>query len=559
MKFRKIFFKDHPILGTIEFDFTDAKGRTVDTIILAGENGCGKSFLLSFINSYNPNTPAKQLGYVLRVEVELTKEDVEVLYNDKLFINVFAKSFSGNIVTFIHDTIYQDENPRVEYTTKDGTKGLGYVFQFAQNTNLYKTIFSDVEINFSPNQIQHATSNNLDRDFSTSLRSSHNLATEITQLLIDINELDNEELAKWVDQHKGLAPIDEVLHKRVRRFTRAFDKMFPYKRFVGIDNRNNQKIVLFEEFGKQMGISQLSSGEKQIVFRGGFLLRNLGTINGATVLVDEPELSLHPQWQLKILNFLKSLFTDDSGKQTSQIIVATHSPFILHNNTRANDKVLVMQKNDQGDIKVLDKPEYYSWTATSTVEDAFNVLPLLSEKKVIVFLEGETDELYYKKAMEVFDHDTNAISFNWIGHYVGGEKGRAENTGDRALNNALSFFKANPYMIKSSRVYLLYDFDTKKPFEHHGNLFVGAMTKNENAMKYHKGVENLLELPDGFEYERFYKTCKETDEYGGTKTILSLDKSALAEYIISLPKDQLLTVLKNLNTEIETIKNNIGE
>lgn len=255
MKFRKIFFKDHPILGTIEFDFTDAKGRTVDTIILAGENGCGKSFLLSFINSYNPNTPAKQLGYVLRVEVELTKEDLEVLYNDKIFISVFAKSFSGNIVTFIHDTIYQDENSRVEYTTKDGTKGVGYVFQFSQNTNLYKTIFSDVEINFSPNQIQYATSNNLDRDFSTSLRSSHNLATEITQLLIDINELDNEELAKWVDQHKGLAPIDDVLHKRVRRFTRAFDKMFPYKRFVGIDNRNNQKIVLFEEFGKQMGIN----------------------------------------------------------------------------------------------------------------------------------------------------------------------------------------------------------------------------------------------------------------------------------------------------------------
>lgn len=40
---------------------------------------------------------------------------------------------------------------------------------------------------------------------------------------------------------------------------------------------------------------------------------------------------------------------------------------------------------------------------TETVEEAFNVIPLLDEKKVIVFLEGETDEAYYNKAMEVFD------------------------------------------------------------------------------------------------------------------------------------------------------------
>lgn len=63
MKFRKIAFKNHPVLGDVSFDFTDAQGRTVDTIIIAGENGCGKSLLLSFLNSYNPLTSAKQLGY----------------------------------------------------------------------------------------------------------------------------------------------------------------------------------------------------------------------------------------------------------------------------------------------------------------------------------------------------------------------------------------------------------------------------------------------------------------------------------------------------------------
>lgn len=498
MKFRKITFKDHPILGSVSFDFTDAAGKTVDTIIIAGENGCGKSLLLSFLNTYNPSISAKDLGFVLRVEVEFTEDDLKIINEDKIFLNVFAPHFSGNIVTFIHDTTYADDNSRVEFNTKDGKKAIRHAFQLVQNQAIFKSVFSDVEINFTPGNVRFTTSTNLDVDSSVSERSTGNVATEIKQLLVDINELDNEELAKWVDTHRTQAPTEEVLHKRIKRFTKAFDKMFPHKRFVGIDNKDNQKNVIFEEFGKQMEISQLSSGEKQIVFRGGFLLRNLGTLNGATVLVDEPELSLHPQWQLKILNFLKGLFTDEKGKQTSQLIVATHSPFILHNDTRANDKVLVMKKNDEGKIEVLDKPEYYNWTSSSTVEEAFNVLPLLDEKRVIVFLEGETDESYYNKAMEVFGIDSHKIAFKWIGHYVRGNKGKAENTGDGALNSAALFFKANPYMIHTTKVYLLYDCDTKKPYEHQDNLYIGAMKKNEHSTKYKIGVENLLDLPTDF-------------------------------------------------------------
>jgi len=553
MKFRKIEFINHPILGDVKFDFTDTKGRTVDTIILAGENGCGKSLLLSFLNSYNPSISAKDLGFSLKVEVELSEDNLKTLLEDKIFNNTFGKSFVGNIVTFIHETTFPDDNSRVEYETKEGGKRIGYAFQFSPNHNICKSVLSDVEINFSPKQIQYPTSSNLDDTFSASLRSSGNLATEITQLLIDINGLDNEELAIWCDQHKDQVPIDEVRHKRIRRFTRAFELMFPYKRFVGIDNKNNHKVVLFEEFGKRMEISQLSSGEKQIVFRGGFLLRNQGTIKGAPVLVDEPELSLHPQWQLKILNFLKSLFTDEKARQTSQLIIATHSPFILHNNTRSNDKVIVMQKTDEGKIMILDKPEYYNWSESSVVEEAFNVLPLLSEEKVVVFLEGETDELYFTKAMEVFGVDQEKLSFNWIGHYAGGNKGKPENTGDKALNNAASFFKANPYMIQRTKVYLLYDCDTNKPASQDGNLYVASMTKNTNALQYMIGVENLLDLPADFDYNRFNKTTIETNKYGCVSTIASLDKIALAKYITNLPTDQLKIVMKNIKTEIDTI------
>lgn len=558
MKFRKIAFKNHPVLGDVSFDFTDAQGRTVDTIIIAGENGCGKSLLLSFLNSYNPDVTAKQLGYTLRVEIEFTDEDIQLLYENKAFINVLGGRFSGNIVTFVHDTTFRDDNPRAEFINKTGAKETVYAYEFTRVPSIFKSVFSDVEINFSPGRVQHTTSTNLDNEIQGAVRTPQNLATEIKQLLVDINELDNDELGKWVDGHKGQVPPESVLHKRIRRFTNAFDKIFPHKHFVGIDNLDNNKVVLFEEFGNRMEISQLSSGEKQIVFRGGFLLRNLGTIAGATVLVDEPELSLHPRWQLKILGFLKGLFTDEKGNQTSQLIVATHSPFILHNDTRANDKVIVMQKDDKGAVNVLDKPEYYNWSEASAVEDAFNVTPLQSDKKVIVFLEGETDELYFNKAMEVYGIDATKLSFNWIGHYSGGNKGKAENTGDTALNNAASFFRANPLMMYGKKVYLLYDCDTKKPYSQEGSLYIGAMNKNNQATVYKIGVENLLELPTDFDYAAYYKNTTKTNNYGAVSNIADLDKTALASFIMGLPNAQLASVLKNVKAEIEKILINTG-
>lgn len=552
MKFRKIEFVNHPIFGSVFFDFTDADGNTVNTIILAGENGCGKSLLLSFLNTYNPATSAKQLGYKLKVEVELSPNDLNALNDHNDFANQIGLFLHNHNVTFVHDTTSQDENPRAEFLNKEGNIGQGYAYLF-NRAPIFKTILSDVEIDFTPSQIKYTTSNNLDSSITGPVRSTRNLATEIKQLIIDINELDNEELGKWVDAHKGQVPVDEVIHKRIRRFTKAFDKIFPNKRFVGIDNRDNQKHVLFEEFGKQMEISQLSSGEKQIVFRGGFLLCNLGSIKGCPILVDEPELSLHPQWQLKILGFLKSLFTDENGVQTSQLIVATHSPFVVHNNTRANDKVLVMRKDEKGAVVILDKPEYYDWAESITVKEAFNVSPLLVNEKTIVFLEGETDEIYFRKAMEVFGFNNSKMSFHWIGRYVGGDKGKAENTGDKSLNNAAAFFKANPIMMQSNKIYLLYDCDTNKPDEHEGNLYVGAMTKNKTAVRYMIGVENLLNLPHEFDYSAFYKTNSKIDDYGASRRIEELDKDTLSKYITNLPNDVLKGVLSNLKCEIEKI------
>ncbi len=556
MKFRKIQFIDHPILGNCLFDFTNEQGDTVDTIIIAGENGCGKSVLLNELFNYNPsNLYENKLGKI-NTEIELNSNELSKLKAAPNFTRQVYNGLSGNTISVKQDFSIPPSWEQSKVSFKDNGSNqvnlYGDIFYPTEN-NLFKSLFSDVEINFTPKNIASVTSSNIDEIKSGPIKSNSNIATEITQLLIDVDNLDNADLARWVSEHPGEAPTTEVQRIRMKRFTNAFHSIFPHKRFVNIKNKDGHKEVLFKEFGKKMSIDKLSSGEKQIVFRGGFLLKDKKSTEGAFVLVDEPEISLHPKWQLEILSFLKALFTNDSGIQTSQIIIATHSPFIIHNCTRNKDKVIVLQKDTNGVISVSNTPKYYSWSSDQLVEKAFNISHKLSSLKITVFVEGETDEKYYKRALEVFNYTDSKLDFQWIGINI--EKGKAENTGDTALNNAYIFFKANMTAIPN-KVVLLYDSDTNKPDNKlEEKLFVHKMANNEENTLYKKGIENLLKLPENFNKDDYYKKNERIDEYGAKSIKSKLDKTKLCDYLCGLPKGELSAIFSNLKLEIDAIEN----
>ena len=551
MKIRKISFENHNILGNITFDFTDKNGNTVDTIIIAGENGCGKSVFLNELFQYNATVTYSERVEKIEAEFEISETE-KVLIQNRLKYN-HLPLIGGNIITIKHDfsnSIYKQPTVTYHFGPNNTEKTTTNYFSFWNDNSLFKFIFSDTKINFTPNQINHVTSKNLDEDFSQAIKSSDKIATEITQLLIDIDDLDNADLAKWVKQNPKVAPPEDVQSTRMKRFTNAFHSIFPNKRYFGINNIKNRKVVEFEEHGKRMSIENLSSGEKQIVFRGGFLLQNQKTSEGAVILVDEPELSLHPKWQIEILSFLKKLFTNSEGQQTSQLIVATHSPFIIHNATRANDKVIVMKKDENGKVYVSQNPEYYSWTEAQLVREAFNIQPYIDKGKINVFVEGETDEKYYNKAMDVFGVDKDKISFKWIGR--NNPQGGTDNSGDKALNSAVSFFKANPSMAIAPLV-MFYDCDTNKPVEDDNNLHIRTMNRNNQNTLYKKGVENLLVLPSDFEKDKYYSTKEITDDYGGITTKQSLDKMKLCDNLCSFGDDELKQIFGNLYSEIQKL------
>src|SRR5262249_50713652 len=123
----------------------------------------------------------------------------------------------------------------------------GHLFAIPEIKSQLRSIYSDAEINFTPKDINSVTAAELDVNEQSSYRSSANLATEISQLLIDIESQDALDFAKWGKDNIGVPVDSKKIEPRLKRFTSAFHALFPTKRYHSIKNSNNKKVIQFEE------------------------------------------------------------------------------------------------------------------------------------------------------------------------------------------------------------------------------------------------------------------------------------------------------------------------
>lgn len=351
MKIKKIKLENNPFFGTCEFDFTNNQGQIMDNIVLAGENGCGKTQLLNIIYNFStlPTqgdvTDEKQTFTIVLSHVELQQIDQSVDDRNKLVsptgeldIVLNFQSQSGYWSRILVNYQSVSEDGTIETKNIDSS----HLFGRSPVKSIFKSIFSTVEINYSPKPTSNVTAKEIDEEVATSVRSGNDLASEIQQLLIDIQDNDAHELQAWVSSHVGIAPPETVINRRINRFKNAFAQVFDSLNVSKIVTEAGVKKVYFKKEDNDVDIASLSSGEKQIVFRGAFLLRNQQSTKGSIVLIDEPEISLHPTWQTKIFDYYRSLFTETDATQTSQIFIATHSQYVLRSALENRDKTLIV-------------------------------------------------------------------------------------------------------------------------------------------------------------------------------------------------------------------------
>ncbi|MDA2157942.1 AAA family ATPase [Bacillus cereus group sp. Bc253] len=117
---------------------------------------------------------------------------------------------------------------------------------------------------------------------------------------------------------------------------------------------------------------QASSGEKHLIFT---LINIASEIEeGSLVLIDEPELSLHPNWQLNYINNLKKIFQEYSS---NHFILATHSHYLVSDLEKSSSSIvhisLEKTKSELNRKARLIEMDTYAWSAENVLYNIFEV------------------------------------------------------------------------------------------------------------------------------------------------------------------------------------------
>jgi predicted ATP-binding protein involved in virulence len=157
----------------------------------------------------------------------------------------------------------------------------------------------------------------------------------------------------------------------------------------------NKELYFKNNAAEDIKFNDLSSGEKQIISKVFILF--IAPIKNSIILIDEPEDSLHPDWQNQIMN----LYQQIAEKNNNQFIIATHSPYII--SSVQHKYVKILAKSDNLITAINASQKTYGKKIEEILLDIFKVKALRTP-----IIENKLSQL---KAL-LFDNKTETIEFS---------------------------------------------------------------------------------------------------------------------------------------------------
>lgn len=340
---KKVKWNNHPVLGNLELDFTLVDGSIAKTIVLAGENGSGKTTVLENLNEFLALGGMKSVDYI------------EYDNNGTLFRITPSSDLNSDQSGFhIREKIITGEKQNILNNKSSNRNRLESDLDDLRSNGC---LYSKARSGFNTKEVRTTTTEQIDASKYDS--DTNDDFTSIKQLMVDLETQDSRDYYR-MSQGGELVSVDDFTSKsRLYRFKVAFSTFFSNMQFDRVEISEREQVVLFKKNGKDIPVDSLSTGEKQIVFRGATLLRNNGLLENGYVMIDEPELSMHPKWQERILGFYQQLFSNAEG-QFVQLFVATHSDYVLKSAAKNLDDTLIIILSDTGEMieaKKIDVPQ----------------------------------------------------------------------------------------------------------------------------------------------------------------------------------------------------------
>ena len=313
MKIKKIEIKNNKILKDISIDF-EKDGKIIDTIVVAGSNGSGKTTFLESIWNYFLEISEYRKDIL---------EKIDITFNDD-----FEKLKDSNIISHLKYVNYDEKNDIKTYKETISSFKV-----------LPKLIYIPTEINFS--EVKTETTN-FHKEYSFFNMVDFNMIKDIPSYIVS-------RIMHILNQNENLTML-EARKKVTEEINSIFNILELDVKLKGI-SKDSKNMPIFENSqGEEFDINELSSGEKQLFLRT--LSIKMLEPEDSIILIDEPELSLHPKWQQQIIKVYQSI-----GKN-NQIIVATHSPHIL--GSVHSENIIILSKNEENKIVPITGEELYS-------------------------------------------------------------------------------------------------------------------------------------------------------------------------------------------------------
>lgn len=326
MKIRKLHIKNYKVFNDLELDFTDANGRTLDKIVLAGVNGTGKTTILELIRKMFDRTlfsyPEEGIDANIILEIELLDSEKTAILKalnqfKRLISDEAEKDFFAKFILYLTKPYkYFSFN----FNGQAAFNPLDTFFMFAESQNNNKKLPHLLYLPIYTKEREEELIALQKRDSIKKLQSEENGILHIVYLESTKNKMKTLALNSVRNEiYENMdTPPRKSIENAIKKINKPLEGLALSTKLV---DSESEELVFRSINGQRIHFEDLSNGEKILYFRCIYLVTL--TIKDSIIMVDEPEDALHPTWQQGILKLYQNI------GENNQVIVATHSPHII--------------------------------------------------------------------------------------------------------------------------------------------------------------------------------------------------------------------------------------
>ena len=374
-------------IGKVLFSIFQSLYKLDDQIIREKRNTIKHNLELLYVHatgSFFNNVEFKEI--IDEILIEGSKYDIEILKNKILeFISNNSEKTKNEIpeepVKRIFDLL---KIPKKSFVLAILNRNFSNEFN-NQITNIYTELVGNIKLKIQGKESLLSIENNIIKE----IKNEHFLNTEIVyiddpfilddltdELFVrnaikntDYNTIYNHKnyLKYKLIQKKGSLVDEIILNSKLEKFYLKLNELFEGD--IILSNRGNY-VYRRKNKGNELNLINLSAGLKSFAVLKMLFINNTLQQNG-TIILDEPEIHLHPEWQIKFAELIVLL----QKEFKMHILLTTHSPYFLK-------AIQVYSKK----YKISNKCKYY-------------MSELDGEQAILVDKTNKTDDLFYKLAI----------------------------------------------------------------------------------------------------------------------------------------------------------------